>query len=46
MQMNPYDLNTLFFIIRKSGILEFHAEYTDHEGSLGVVVCFRKPEKV
>ena len=44
MQMNTCDLNTLLFIMQKSDISEFHAEYTDHRGELGIVLYFRKPE--
>lgn len=47
MQMNTYDLNKLFFIMQKSNVSEFHAEYTDHGGELGIELyfrMFRKPE--
>ena len=45
MQMNMYDLNRLFFIMQQARVSEFHTEYTNHAGQLGVVVYFRKPEK-
>ena len=44
MQMNAYDLNKLFFIMQKSNIYEFHAEYTNHGGDLGIIVYFKKPK--
>lgn len=45
MQMNSYDLNRLLFIMQKMNIREFHAEFTNHGGELGVVLFFRKPEQ-
>jgi cyclopropane fatty-acyl-phospholipid synthase-like methyltransferase len=46
MQMNTYDLNRLLLIMQKMNICEFHAEYTNHGGVLGVVLFFRKPKQV
>lgn len=46
MQMNNYNLNKIFFIMQKNYIRDFHAEYTDHEGALGIILYFRKPEKI
>lgn len=43
MQMNPYNLNELFFIIQSAGIYNIHTEFTDHGGELGVVLYFQKP---
>ncbi|MGA7800343.1 MAG: class I SAM-dependent methyltransferase [Gammaproteobacteria bacterium] len=45
MQMNTYDLNRLLFIMQRAGVCEFHAEYTNHGGELGVVLLFRKQKK-
>ena len=45
MQMNPYDLNRLFFIIQKANVSEIYVEYSNHGGELGVVVYFKKPEE-
>lgn len=44
MQMNTYNLNKLFFTMQKSKVREFHAEYTDHGGNLGIIVYFKKPK--
>lgn len=44
MEMNIYNLNKLLTIMWKSRIRDFHAEYTDHGGELGVILYFRKPE--
>lgn len=45
MEMNKYDLNDLFFIMQRSGITNFYAEYTDHGGELGVFLYFNKKRK-
>lgn len=44
MQMNSYDLNKVFHLLQKSNVLDFHAEYSDHGGELGLVLYFKKPE--
>jgi SAM-dependent methyltransferase len=41
MQMNPYNLNEILFLMQRRGILRFHAEYTDHGGELGVFLFFQ-----
>jgi SAM-dependent methyltransferase len=41
MQMNPYNLNEILFLMQRRGILQFHAEYTDHGGELGVFLFFQ-----
>lgn len=43
MQMNPYNLSELAFLLHRAGIKEFHAEFTDHGGELGVFLFFRMP---
>ena len=43
MQMNPYNLNELLFLIQGAGVRRFHVEFTDHGGELGVFVFFQKP---
>lgn len=42
MQMNPYVLNELFFILQTKGIRDIHVEFCDHDGQLGVFLYFRK----
>jgi SAM-dependent methyltransferase len=42
MQMNPYNLTELAFILQTSGVTQFHACFTDHGGELGVFLFFRK----
>ncbi len=45
MQMNPYNVNELFFIIQSVGIHNIHMEFTDHGGELGIFLYFRKPKE-
>ena len=45
MQMNPYNLNALFFLMQSAGIRDIHAEFTDHAGELGIFLYFQKPRK-
>lgn len=43
MQMNPYMLNTLLFLMQRAGIQRFHTDFTDHGGELGVYFFFQMP---
>lgn len=43
MQMNPYNVNELFFIMQSKGIRHSHVEFCDHGGELGVILYFQKP---
>lgn len=43
MQMNPYNLSELAFLMQQAGVKRFHAEFTDHGGELGVFLFFSKP---
>jgi SAM-dependent methyltransferase len=42
MQMNPYNLNALFYLMQMAGVTNFQIEFTDHGGELGVFLYFRK----
>jgi SAM-dependent methyltransferase len=44
MQMNPYDLNRLFYPLHALGVREIHTELSNHAGFLGVHLSFQKPE--
>ncbi len=46
IQMNTYNLNELFFLIQKFNVQEFHSEYTNHRDELGIIVYFKKQEKI
>ncbi|WP_009631973.1 class I SAM-dependent methyltransferase [Synechocystis sp. PCC 7509] len=46
MQMNSYNVNELLFLMQKVGIRNFHVEFKDHAGALGIFVYFMKPQKV
>ena len=41
MQMNPYHLNEILFILQGAGVHRFHVEFTDHGGELGVFIFFQ-----
>ena len=43
MQMNPYNVTEMLFIMQSAGILRFQTEFTDHGGELGLFVFFQKP---
>lgn len=43
MQMNPYNLSELTFMLQTAGVQSFNAEFTDHGGELGVFLFFTKP---
>ena len=44
MQMNPYQMNELLFLMQKAGVWRFHTEFTDHGGELGVFLFFQKSQ--
>jgi len=43
MMMNPYNLSEIAFLMQSAGVANFHAEFTDHGGELGVFLYFRRP---
>jgi len=45
MQMNPYNLNVLFFLLQSFGITNIYLDFTDHGGELGIFLYFQKPMK-
>jgi hypothetical protein len=40
MQMNPYPATELLFIMQSSRITDFHVEFTNHGGELGLYLYF------
>jgi SAM-dependent methyltransferase len=40
IQMNPYNLNEILFLMQSRGVQQFHVEFSDHGGELGVFVFF------
>lgn len=46
MQMNPYNLSELAFVLQAAGVQSFQADFTDHGGELGVFLFFRKPPRI
>ena len=45
MQMNPYNINKILFLVQSAGIPNFYTEFTDHNGELGLFLYFQKPKK-
>lgn len=42
LQMNSYNLNTVFYILQNEGIKNCYVAYTNHDGALGVQLIFQK----
>jgi len=42
MQMNGYDMNHLLAQIQSRGVTDIHTQYTNHQGTLGVFLFFKK----
>jgi SAM-dependent methyltransferase len=42
MQMNPYNMNEILFLMQQRGVQKCHLEFTDHGGELGVFLYFSK----
>jgi len=40
MEMNPYNMNEILFLLQCHGIQRFHADFTDHGGELGIFLFF------
>jgi 2-polyprenyl-3-methyl-5-hydroxy-6-metoxy-1,4-benzoquinol methylase len=40
IQMNPYNLNEILFLMQRRGVQQFHVEFSDHGGELGVFLFF------
>jgi SAM-dependent methyltransferase len=40
IQMNPYNLNEILFLMQCQGVERFHVEFSDHGGELGVYLFF------
>jgi SAM-dependent methyltransferase len=43
MQMNPYLMNELFFLMQGKGVQRFYSEFSDHGGELGLFIFFQMP---
>jgi 2-polyprenyl-3-methyl-5-hydroxy-6-metoxy-1,4-benzoquinol methylase len=40
IQMNPYNINEILFLMQCHGVQQFHVEFSDHGGELGVYLFF------
>jgi 2-polyprenyl-3-methyl-5-hydroxy-6-metoxy-1,4-benzoquinol methylase len=45
MQMNPYNMNEILFLMQHHGVRQFYVEFSDHGGELGVFLFFSLPGK-
>jgi SAM-dependent methyltransferase len=43
MQMNPYPLNDVLFVVQQRGARRLHLEFSDHGGELGATLFFAVP---
>jgi SAM-dependent methyltransferase len=43
IQMNPYNVNEILFILQQHGVTQLHIEFTNHGGELGLYLYFRSP---
>jgi SAM-dependent methyltransferase len=41
MQMNPYNMNEILFLIQAAGTRRLYADFTDHGGELGLFIFFQ-----
>jgi SAM-dependent methyltransferase len=40
MQMNPYHMNEILFLMQRQGVQQVHIDFSDHGGELGVFLFF------
>jgi SAM-dependent methyltransferase len=40
IQMNPYNVNEILFLMQCGGVQRFHVEFSDHGGELGIYLFF------
>jgi SAM-dependent methyltransferase len=40
IQMNPYNTNEILFLMQCQGVQQFHVEFSDHGGELGIFLFF------
>jgi SAM-dependent methyltransferase len=40
IQMNPYNINEILFLMQCCGVQRFHVEFSDHGGELGIFLLF------
>ena len=45
MQMNPYNVGELLFLMQSAGIHDVYLEFTDHGGEWGISTYFQKPRR-
>ena len=45
LQMNPYNVDELLFLMQSAGIQNVYLEFTDHGGEWGISTYFQKPRR-
>jgi SAM-dependent methyltransferase len=40
IQMNPYNINEILFLMQRRGVQQFYVEFSDHGGELGLFLFF------
>jgi 2-polyprenyl-3-methyl-5-hydroxy-6-metoxy-1,4-benzoquinol methylase len=43
IQMNPYNMNSILFLMQENRVARFYADFTDHGGELGIFLFFQRP---
>jgi ubiquinone/menaquinone biosynthesis C-methylase UbiE len=43
IQMNPYNINEILWLMQHRGVTRFYTEFTDHGGELGLFLFFQAP---
>jgi SAM-dependent methyltransferase len=43
IQMNPYNITEILWLMQDRGVTRFHTEFTDHGGELGLFLFFQTP---
>jgi SAM-dependent methyltransferase len=46
MQMNPYNLSDIFFLLKEAGVSRLHVALMDHGGEQAALLFFQKPAQV
>jgi cyclopropane fatty-acyl-phospholipid synthase-like methyltransferase len=43
IQMNPYNLNEILYLVQAAGAQRLYADFSDHGGELGLMIFFQMP---
>lgn len=42
IQMNPYNMNEILFLMQTAGVKQFHVDFSDHGGEMGIFAFFSR----